>query len=143
MSTDNYITNFILRELYTSSFSYLLKKTNNYGIYVIRIKMFHENKYMIKILISSKTLWEALKTPKLSEPIVKICISRGALWISTENTSYGIHGIEVLNQAHIDTDITQYSNQWGKLKKIIQMLTEQPICLEFDEDNVTISEFVL
>ena len=49
MSKDNYITNFILKELYTSSFNYLLKQTNNYGIYVIRIKMFHENKYMIKI----------------------------------------------------------------------------------------------
>jgi hypothetical protein len=49
MSRNNYIDNFILKEIYDSPYFYLLENSNSYGIYAIRIKMAHENKYVIKI----------------------------------------------------------------------------------------------
>jgi len=49
MSRYYHIDNFILKELSVSTFSDLLDVDGTNGIYVIRIKISHENKYMIKI----------------------------------------------------------------------------------------------
>jgi len=49
MSKVDYVNNFILKELTSSSWNHLVKTSNNYGIYVVRIKLPYEEKYMYKI----------------------------------------------------------------------------------------------